>query len=249
MKHTIYTTAERPKFEDETYHINVSGWPNFMLEDPVADQYWGRLYTDFPAFQFVLCDEHDVIIAMGNSIPLVWDGTVEGLPESWDADLEQGVKDHEAGRTPTALGALSITINPAYQGHGLSRVMLEHMRGIAAEHGLHDIIAPVRPTLKAQYPLTPIERYAAWTQPNGAPFDPWLRTHWRLGARIVRLAPQSMVIEAAIAQWERWTNMCFPDTGPYVVPGALQPILIDRERDVGRYEDPNVWMRHIIAPR
>jgi hypothetical protein len=127
--------------------------------------------------------------------------------------------------------------------------MLQHMRRIAAEYGLHDIIAPVRPTLKAHYPLTSIERYSAWTTSDGAPFDPWLRTHWRLGARIVGLAPQSMIIAAPVAQWETWTTMRFPDSGPYIVPGALQPILIDRERDVGRYEDPNVWMRHIIVPR
>ena len=29
-----------------------------------------------------------------------------------------------------------------------------------------------------------------------------------------------------------------------VVPGALQPVVIDRERDEGRDEDPNVWMVH-----
>jgi len=38
--------------------------------------------------------------------------------------------------------------------------------------------------------------------------------------------------------------MRFPDTGDYVVPGALQPVRIDREADSGRYEDPNVWMKH-----
>lgn len=197
----------------------------------------------------MLCDEQHAVITAGFSIPLAWDGTIEGLPDSWDAELEGGFLDREAGRAPNTLGALSITIDPAYQGQGLSRVMLQHMRSIAAEHGLYDLIAPVRPTRKAQYPLTPIERYAAWITPDGAPFEPWLRTHWRLGARIMRLAPQSMVIEAPVAQWETWTGLRFPDSGPYVVPGALQPILIDRERDVGRYEDPNVWMRHVITPR
>jgi hypothetical protein len=28
------------------------------------------------------------------------------------------------------------------------------------------------------------------------------------------------------------------------VPGALVPVRIDRERDVGTYVEPNVWMRH-----
>jgi hypothetical protein len=41
--------------------------------------------------------------------------------------------------------------------------------------------------------------------------------------------------------------MKFPDTGAYVVPGALQPVVIDRDRDEGRYEDPNIWMLHAVA--
>jgi hypothetical protein len=31
------------------------------------------------------------------------------------------------------------------------------------------------------------------------------------------------------------------------VPGALQPIAIDREQNVGTYSDPNVWMRHKVT--
>ena len=41
--------------------------------------------------------------------------------------------------------------------------------------------------------------------------------------------------------------MSFPESGPYVVPGALQSVLMDLERDEGRYEDPNVWMRHPVT--
>jgi hypothetical protein len=40
--------------------------------------------------------------------------------------------------------------------------------------------------------------------------------------------------------------MRFPDSGPYVVPGALVPVEIDRDRDQGRYVEPNVWVRHRI---
>jgi hypothetical protein len=29
-----------------------------------------------------------------------------------------------------------------------------------------------------------------------------------------------------------------------VVPDALVPVEIDRERDLGRYVEPNVWLRH-----
>jgi hypothetical protein len=37
-----------------------------------------------------------------------------------------------------------------------------------------------------------------------------------------------------------------PESGLYIVPGALSPVEIDRDRDVGRYDDPGLWMRHRV---
>ncbi len=132
----------------------------------------------------------------------------------------------------------------SHQRRGLSAAILQAMRSTASAQGLTALIAPVRPTLKHRYPLTPIERYAGWMRPDRSPFDPWLRVHWRLGAEFLRVAPQSMVVIGSVEEWESWTGLCFPESGPYVVPRALQPVVIDRERDSGRYEDPNIWMRH-----
>jgi hypothetical protein len=91
-----------------------------------------------------------------------------------------------------------------------------------------------------------MERYVRWTQADGAPLDPWIRAHWRLGAEIVCVVARTLSIAGTVAQWQEWTGMAFPDSGPYVVPGALQPVTIDRERDEGRYDDPNVWMVHPV---
>jgi hypothetical protein len=93
-----------------------------------------------------------------------------------------------------------------------------------------------------------IERYIHWTRTDGAPFDPWLRTHWRLGASILAVVPLGMLVTGTISEWEQWTGMAFPESGQYVVPGALAPVHIDRERDLGRYEEPNVWMCHPVTP-
>ena len=79
---------------------------------------------------------------------------------------------------------------------------------------------------------------------DGAPFDPWLRTHWRAGGELLGVCPASMEIAADVASWEAWTGLRFPESGPYVVPDALVPLEIDRERDLGRYVEPNVWLRH-----
>jgi GNAT superfamily N-acetyltransferase len=142
------------------------------------------------------------------------------------------------------LCALQIVIDPEYRGRGLSRRMIDRMREIGGEHGLDTLIAPVRPSLKHRYPLAPMDRYITWRRPDGTLLDPWLRMHERLGAEIVKIAPESLSIPGTVAEREEWTEMAFPESGAYVVPGALVPVGVDRERDEGLYVEPNVWMVH-----
>lgn len=59
----------------------------------------------------------------------------------------------------------------------------------------------------------------------------------------------AMRLIGSVAEWEQWTGMDLPESGVYVVPGALVPIEIDRERDVGRYLEPACWVRHRVAAR
>jgi hypothetical protein len=97
---------------------------------------------------------------------------------------------------------------------------------------------------KDRYPLIPIERYASWRREDGLPFDPWLRVHARLGARILRSEPRSLEITAATADWESWTQMAFPDDGEYIFPEGLAPLSVRGQ--TGSYWEPNVWMQHDV---
>ena len=124
--------------------------------------------------------------------------------------------------------------------------MLDGMREAAAARGLSDLVAPVRPSQKHAYPLTPMERYVEWRRDDGKLLDAWLRTHEQAGAELIAVAPASMRITGSVGDWESWTGLRFPDSGRYVVPGALVPVEIDRERDEGVYVEPNVWMHHRI---
>ncbi|HEX9415506.1 MAG TPA: hypothetical protein VF895_02225 [Gaiellaceae bacterium] len=140
-----------------------------------------------------------------------------------------------------------IAVPAAQQGRGASRTALEAMIAIARDRGLTDVIAPVRPSWKARYPLVPIERYAAWRRDDGLLFDPWMRVHERLGGTVLAPEAHSLRITGSVAEWEAWTEMAFPESGEYVFPAGLATVEIDREQDVGRYWEPNVWMRHEVA--
>src|SRR5829696_7918775 len=240
----VVSLDARPELTLPALELLAVGWPEFMQHDPVAERHQARLATELAGFQALLLDDKDELAALGVAIPFAWDGTLAGLPAGWDAVVARGVADLDAGRRPTALSALSVTVAPARRRQGLSRLVIQALKDTAARAGLGTLLAPVRPSGKSAYPLTPMERYVHWARPDGTPFDPWLRTHWRLGGEVLAVCPASMEITARVAAWEAWTGLAFPETGPYVVPGALVPVAIDRERDRGRYVEPNVWVRH-----
>lgn len=73
--------------------------------------------------------------------------------------------------------------------------------------------------------------------------------HANLGAHIVKACLQSMQITGTIDEWESWTTLRYPDSGSYIVPGALVPVEIDRDKDQGVYLKPNVWMIHRLKQR
>jgi hypothetical protein len=203
---------------------------------------WGRLVPEHPDFQFTLVDG-DEILARVRSLPVRWDGTVEDLPAGIDGAIVRGLDEGGAN----VLCALLIAVPRSAQSRGLSRVALESMVGVARANGLESVIAPVRPNWKERYPLVPIERYAAWRRDEGLLFDPWMRVHERLGARVLKPEPESMRISGTVAEWEEWVGMPFPESRDYVFPHGLSTVRIDREADLGAYWEPNVWMRHPIA--
>jgi GNAT superfamily N-acetyltransferase len=240
----LVTLVERPDLVAAMHRHASAAWPEFMLHDAVVDAHWQHLDRELARWQLLLLDGPASIVATANSAPFTWDGTSAGLPAGWDDQFERTAADLQAGRAPTVLGALQIVVSPERRGDGLAGRMIAALRALAADAGLAGLVACVRPTDKHLYPLVPIDRYAAWTRPDGAPFDAWIRLHVRLGGRIDRPAPSSMTIRGSVGEWETWTGMSFPDSGDYVVPLATRPVSIDREADRGTYCDENVWIVH-----
>lgn len=239
----IVTSADRPDLDDQARAALRSGWPEFIFHDQVARAYLDRIGDYFPQYDVLLLDRGDVV-AGGWGVPIQWDGTVAGLPGGYDDGLARAVTGHEASVRPDSLAIMAAGVKPGRQGAGLAGQVLTALRDRAVAAGLERVIAPVRPTLKERYPLTPMDRFARWARPDGLHLDPWIRTHQRLGASILAPAPRSMLITGTVAEWEDWAAMAFPETGTYVVPAALDLVEIDREQDHGSYAETNLWMRH-----
>jgi GNAT superfamily N-acetyltransferase len=244
MEFVIHKLSEDLKYQNEVNRLHQEGWPEFMRKNEKADLYWERLMTVFSEFQILLCDDNENILAVGNSIPIFWDGTLEGLPSGWEGAFEKEALGYEKRIKPNALSALAIVVDPKFQGKGLSNIAIKAVKDTAKKNGLNDFIVPLRPSLKSRYPLIPIEKYIEWKNDDGLPFDPWLRTHYKVGGRILKIATKSMTIRGTIAEWEQWVKMKFPESGNYVVSGALTPIQIDYENNLGTYIEPNVWVKH-----
>lgn len=236
----LYSHAERPELLQRRAELGDT-WHEFMYHDAVANRLWNRQYEDYPDLQLWLVDDDDRLIAESNAVAIPF-GPPELPDAGWDAALEGAF----AGETAQAVSAIAITIGVDQRGRGLSKVMLDGVRKAVAARGLEDLVAPVRPSLKHRYPLAPIERYIEWRREDGKLLDPWLRVHEDAGATLIGVASESMRISGSVAEWEDWTKLVFPESGTYVVPGALVPVEIDRERDEGVYVEPNVWMHHTV---
>ena len=241
---TVHTTAERPDLWDRGIP-SESVWPEYNMHGDVLNRWWGLLDEDLPEFQFVLYDESsDQVLAEGHTGPLSWNGLDQSLPDGIDPTIERIFAQARAAEPVDTLCALAAEIPREGRARGLAEQLIRAMRMIGERQGLTRLVAPVRPSLKERYPLTAIDRYVRWRREDGQLFDPWMRVHERLGARVSTPLPRSLRITGTVGEWESWTGMSFPETGDYVFPEGLAPVSIDRETDRGSYWEPNVWMVH-----
>lgn len=249
---TLVSADERPDLIPAFDELGAAVWPKFIGGDAAVIKYWHSLFSDgLRRHQFLALGRdsqgNEQVVATSNSIPFLWPNHDDdaSLPDAgWDAVLAGGVEDFASRQKPNALSALAIVVSPAMRGSDLAERLIANMKASAKRHGLQALVAPVRPTKKSSYPLTSFADYIGWTTPAGAPFDPWVRKHWQLGASPVKIAPRSMRVEAPLWQWSEWSGLRFPVSGPYHMEGGLAPLMADCKSGLGLYEEPNIWMRH-----
>ena len=247
MNHLIASARERPDIDEERWEqIVPPAWPTFMLHDAVANENWHHLTEpELAGFQFYVLDPRtDEVLCQGNTVPFAWDGDPTTLPDGIDEVLPLAIAQHADSIPPTTLCALQAVVTKGNQGRGLAKVVLEQMRRLGRDAGFGDLVAPVRPSWKHRYPLVPMEAYAGWKNEDGLPHEPWYRQHIRAGGSFLQVCARSMRITGTVEEWISWTGLSFPGSGDYIVEGALVPIRLDLEADLGTYVEPNQWVRH-----
>lgn len=246
-RYAVTTCREYPEFFDASVSIENDVWDDISFLDYTSAHhaYYDALLEQFPDYHLCMIElETGDLVATGMCVPL-YVPPGQALPRNgWDWIVETA---HEqGGRKANTLAALSISVPEQHRHRGLARDMITSMRGLAAMTRVESIIAPVRPSAKSRYPMVPMDDYISWSDPRGRIFDPWLRSHVAVGGRIEGVCDRSMVVEKPLEFWRSWTDADLDGPGPVTIEGALVPLQVDHQCGIGRYVEPNVWVRHFV---
>ncbi len=224
--------------------IIKNAFPRIVLESKVTEKYWPRLERYFPEYQVYLIHESGEIIGFINSIPFHWNKALETLPDDgWDWMLQEGVENNEQGVKSNCIGGLQIIVNPKYLGQGYSRKIIAEAKILRKQHGLEHLLIPIRPTLKHHFPHMKMEDYIHYKE-NEKLYDPWIRNHLRNGAEIIKVCHNAMNVTREIPYWESLLNRKIETSGHYLIEGALNPIMMDLDKNIGEYREANIWIKY-----
>lgn len=241
----FFTLEQRPELSEQLFVLGERSFSKFLKNNDTAQ--YSSSYEDIMfKYCIVVCDDEDRVLGGGFTVPIEWDKSVTNLPQGYDGAIIKAMEDLKTGKYINTLCGLSVIVSPDNRGQKLSYQILSAMKNLAKECGLTSLIIPVRPVLKSHYPLLSIEDYLRWENSDGSPFDPWLGIHWKMGAKVIDIAHNSMNITGTVRDWEDWSGLQFLQSGEYVIPEALVPINISLEENKGEYIEPNVWVEHPI---
>ncbi|MEU7900428.1 Long-chain-fatty-acid--CoA ligase [Nonomuraea sp. NPDC049152] len=246
MRMSIENLATRPDLLKPALELGDIG-AEFMQHDPIGTLTRARRLAErWPEYFLVVLDG-GVPVARAVSVPVAFPTPERTeLPDhGWDGVILWAVEDALDDRPTTTLAALDVQVAGHLRGRGIASQALDGLRVCARDNGLSRLVVPVRPTGKVRHPELTMDEYVARRHADGLPDDPWLRTHERLGARFVKIAPFAMTITGTLEQWSRWTGAPLA-AGSNLVEGGIAPVLASPGQDLGVYVEPNVWLEHSL---
>jgi len=240
----IRSRADSPELKKAASSIEQAAWDElgYLNYTRAHYEHYQDLLDEYPDFQLCLVDqETGYPVAVANSVPFACSGPDELPPEGWDWVVETAAKKDARANM---LGALAVSVPAVHRSKGYARLMIRSLIELAEAKKFSGVVVPVRPTGKVKHPWVPISEYLTWTDPNGRPYDPWVRSHLASGGKLVGPCERSMVVHEPLGFWENWSKTRFKETGPYALKGAIAPVKIDVDLQIGTYEEPNVWVAY-----
>jgi hypothetical protein len=232
---------------DETAHLTNSLWPNFLVdESDIPDD---SLQLEISVEEFnrrfinwgIRRDSDQKLVAYLSAVLIFAEISKDQLPDSGWRFAMQSVCSTAA---PNCVCLNVANVLPETRQLGLAQILLEKSKAVTKELGFSTLIAPVRPVRKSEFPnLTMAEFLEKRTDANEI-FDPWLRTHSKLGGEILNVCNESVVITATVKKWREWTGLALTQSGDYPLAGALAPLHVELEKNLGTYREPNIWVRY-----
>jgi hypothetical protein len=241
----VATCAEHPELFEASVELENDTWDDLSFLDFTSahHSYYDALLERFPEYRLCMIElETGEMIATGMCVPMHVASDVALPREGWDWIVNTAHA--QSGAYANTLAALSISVPVQHRHRGFARDMINAMRALAVMKELSSVIAPVRPSAKCNYPHVPMDQYVDWTDERGRIYDPWLRSHVAVGGKILGVCDRSMVVEQPIEFWKPWTDGLPDQDGAVAFEGALAPLNVDYGAGVGRYIEPNVWVRH-----
>jgi len=219
-------------------------FPTIISQSPVILNNWSKLEAYFPEYQFFLISDNDDVIGFMNTVPFQFDQPHNQLPDrGWDWMFRKGINGYEYSVKANHLGGLQVIVRSSFQSLGFSKVILDHAKSILSTSNFKNLIIPIRPTKKHNFPTMTMSEYLNFKD-NDKIYDPWIRTHLKSGAQIIKICENSMIMIGNIKFWEKMLNKKIHKSGSYTLSGALQLINIDIENDRGEYIEPNIWIKY-----
>jgi GNAT superfamily N-acetyltransferase len=235
---------------EESATIAQRVWPRYLSEESDLPQSSltfeideAEFYRRYPAWGLRSKADRR-LVAYTNAVLLAIDLSHSNLPEEgWQFAIEAGGRDVK----PNCLCLVVANVDPTMQNLRISPLLLEKAKTEARAMGLSHVIAPVRPSHFHEHAELSFESYVNLRRADGELTDPWLRAHERAGGKKLNICHRSATVTATIAKWAQWTSQTYPNSGSYSLERGLAPLIVDLEKNIGTYIEPNVWFMYQLS--
>lgn len=242
-----YVWDDQLRMGEETEKLAIQVWPNYLvLESDIPEPgLTFEISMDEFARRFPVWGVRDQstqeLMAYINAVQLFVDLSADQLPqEGW----RYAIQSAGSSRKPNCLCLLVANASPKTRGSGVAQCLIDRTKEAALNCGFDTMIAPVRPTFKHKFPDISMDEYIQKKNEAGEVFDPWLRQHVNSGGEILNVCEESVLIDASLGKWREWTGLSLTEAGAVQLPGGLDVLNVNLEKNIGTYREPNVWVRY-----